>query len=80
MATTVSIWWPQTLAGILTGITNTASEGINQAIKTNARCAYGYRNPTNQRLRARCATTQKARGHLTTRTSGRHAQPRPSQR
>ncbi len=76
LATTVSTWWPQILAGIATGITNAASEGINRAIKTDARCAYGYRNPANQRLRARCATTRRARGHLTAQTSGRHAQPR----
>ncbi|WP_159064598.1 hypothetical protein [Streptomyces olivochromogenes] len=25
---------------------------------------YGFRNPGNQRLRARCATTRRARGHL----------------
>lgn len=80
LATTISTWWPQILAGIVTGITNAASEGINRAIKTDARCAYGYRNPANQRLRACCATTRRARGHLTTQTSGRHAQPRPSQR
>jgi len=33
-------------------------------IKTVARDAYGFRNPANQRLRTRCATTRKARGHL----------------
>lgn len=76
LATTVSVWWPQILAGMLTGITNAASEGVNRAIKTDARCAYGYRNPVNQRLRARCATTRRTRGHLTTRTSGPHGQRR----
>jgi transposase len=82
LATTVSTWWPEILAGITTGITNAASEGINRAIKTDARCAYGYRNPANQRLRARAATTRRARGHLTTRTSGPHSQlrsPKPRQ-
>jgi transposase len=76
LATTVSTWWPEILAGITTGITNAASEGINRAIKTDARCAYGYRNPANQRLRARAATTRRARGHLTTHTSGPHSQQR----
>lgn len=38
--------------------------------------ASGYRNPANQRLRACCATTRRSRGHLTTRTSGKHGQPR----
>ncbi|HEY1715269.1 MAG TPA: ISL3 family transposase [Solirubrobacteraceae bacterium] len=76
LAGTVSTWWPEILAAITTGVTNAGSEGTNRVIKTDARCAYGYRNPANQRLRARAATTRRARGHLTTRTSGPHAQPR----
>jgi transposase len=76
LATTVSTWWPEILAAISTGVTNAGSEGTNRVIKTDARCAFGYRNPANQRLRARAATTRRARGHLTTRTSGPHAQPR----
>jgi transposase len=63
LATTVEMWWPQILAFLHTGITNANSEGTNRAIKTVARDAYGFRNPNNQRLRTRCATTQKARGH-----------------
>jgi transposase len=78
LAGTISTWWPEILAAITTGITNAASEGVNRLIKTDARSAFGYRNPANQRLRARCATTRRARGHLATRTSGRHAQPRRS--
>lgn len=80
LATTVSTWWPQICAAITTGVTNAASEGVNRLIKTDARCAFGYRNPANQRLRARCATTRRARGHLTTHTSGRHSQPRKHSR
>lgn len=57
LAIRVSTWWPEILAGISTGTTNAASEGFNRLIKTGARCAFGYRNPANQRLRARCATT-----------------------
>ena len=76
LATTVSTWWPEILAAITTGVTNAGSEGTNRVIKTDARCAYGYHNPANQRRRTRCATTRRARGHLETRTSGRHAQPR----
>lgn len=64
LATTVSTWWPHIPAAITTGVTNAASEGINRLIKTDARCAYSYRNPANQRLRARCATTRRTRGHL----------------
>lgn len=78
LATTVSTWWPQILAAITTGVTNAASEGINRLIKTDARCAFGYRNPANQRLRARCATIRRARGRLRRHTSGRHNQPRRS--
>lgn len=76
LAGTVSTWWPQIEAAIVSGVSNAGSEGINRSIKTDARTAYGYRNPANQRLRARCATTRRARGHLTTHTSGRHNQPR----
>ena len=79
LANTISTWWPQILAAITTGITNAASEGINRLIKTDARTAFGYRNPAHQRLRARCATTRRARGHLTTRVSGRHGRHRQPQ-
>ncbi|MFI6333155.1 transposase [Micromonospora chersina] len=64
LATTVQTWWPEILAFIRTGITNAGSEGTNRVIKTVARDAYGFRNPVNQRLRTRCATTRRARGHL----------------
>ena len=76
LATTVSTWWPEILTGITSGITNAGSEGVNRVIKTDARCAYGYHNPANQRLRTRTATTRRTRGSLTTRTSGPHSQPR----
>jgi transposase len=76
LAGTVSTWWPQILAAITTGVTNAGTEGTNRVIKTDARCAFGYRNPANQRLRARATTTRRARGHLTTHTSGPHARPR----
>ena len=46
------------------GITNAGSEGTNRVIKTVARDAYGFRNPENQRLRTRTATTRRHRGHL----------------
>jgi transposase len=42
----------------------TLAEDTNRVIKTIARDAYGFRNPGNQRLRTRCATTRRARGHL----------------
>ncbi|MFD8001347.1 transposase [Streptomyces mirabilis] len=64
LATTVETWWPEILAFLHTGITNVGSEGTNRVIKTIARDAYGFRSPGNQRLRTRCATTRRARGHL----------------
>lgn len=64
LAATVELWWPEILAFLRTGITNAGSEGTNRVIKTIARDAYGFRNPVNQRLRTRTATTRKARGHL----------------
>ena len=64
LASTVQTWWPEILAFLHTGITNAGSEGTNRVIKTVARDAYGFRNPVNQRLRTRCATTRRARGHL----------------
>jgi transposase len=64
LATTVQTWWPEILTFLHTGITNAGSEGTNRVIKTLARDAYGFRNPVNQRLRTRTATTRKARGHL----------------
>jgi hypothetical protein len=45
-------------------ITNAGSEGTNRVIKTLGRDAYGFRNPENQRLRTRTATTRRHRGHL----------------
>jgi transposase len=59
LAGTVETWWPQILAFLHTGITNAGSEGTNRVIKTIARDAYGFRNPVNQRLRTRTATTRK---------------------
>jgi transposase len=56
LARTIQAWWPQIEAFIHTGITNAASEGVNRLIKLEARNAFGFRNPTNQRLRSRCAS------------------------
>jgi transposase len=61
LATTVQAWWPQIEAFIHTGVTNAASEGVNRLIKLEARHAFGFRNPVNQRLRSRCASIRAAR-------------------
>jgi len=60
LAGTIEAWWPQIEAFILTGITNAASEGVNRLIKLEARNAFGFRNPVNQRLRSRCASARAA--------------------
>jgi hypothetical protein len=62
LATTIQTWWTCIEAFLHTKITNAASEGCNRVVKLDARNAYGYRNPANQRLRTRCATTRRARG------------------
>jgi transposase len=66
LAATIEAWWPQIEAFLLTGVTNAASEGINRLIKLEARNAFGFRNPMNQRLRSRCASI---------RATGRPAKP-----
>ena len=64
LATTIEQWWPHIEQFIHTGISNATSEGVNRVVKLTDRNAYGFRNPINQRLRVRCATTRRARGHL----------------
>jgi hypothetical protein len=64
LARTIQTWWPPIEAFLHTKITNAASEGYNRVVKLDARNAYGYRSPENQRLRTRCATTRRARGCL----------------
>ncbi|EST21525.1 hypothetical protein N566_27430 [Streptomycetaceae bacterium MP113-05] len=66
LAATIDRWWPEIAAFITTGHTNAKSEGINRVIKLVARAAFGFRNAENQRLRTRCVTTRRARGHLHT--------------
>jgi transposase len=64
LARTIQTWWSAIEAFLHTKITNAASEGYNRVVKLDARNAYGYRSPENQRLRTRCATTRRARGCL----------------
>ncbi|MDX3522709.1 ISL3 family transposase [Streptomyces scabiei] len=66
LAATVDHWWPEIEAFIGTGHSNAKSEGINRVIKLVARHAFGFRNADSQRLRTRCVTTRRARGHLRT--------------
>jgi len=64
MAATIERWWPYIEPFLHTKITNAASEGYNRVVRLDARNAYGYRNPHNQRLRTRCVTTRRTRGCL----------------
>jgi transposase len=70
LAKTVSRWENEIVAAVLTGVTNSVSESLNRLAKLEARLAYGFRNPVNQRRRVRIACT---RG---TRRRSRHAAAR----
>jgi len=65
LAATIETWWLHSEAFIHSKITNARSEGYDRVVKLDARNAFGYRNPANQRLRTRCATIRRARGCLT---------------
>ena len=61
LARTVSRWENEIVAAVLTGVTNSTSESLNRLAKLEARLAYGFRNPANQRRRVRIACTRGAR-------------------
>ena len=58
LARTISRWEDEITAAVLTGITNATSESLNRLAKLEARLAYGFRNPANQRRRVRIACTR----------------------
>jgi transposase len=60
-AHTLNTWRQEIINSVLTGASNAGSEGVNRIQKLDARTAFGYRNPTNQRRRARTATLRSAR-------------------
>ena len=62
LARTVSRWEDEIVCAVLTGVTNATSESLNRLAKLEARLAYGFRNPANQRRRVRIACT-RARRH-----------------
>ena len=68
LARTISRWEEEIVTAILTGVTNAQSESLNRIAKLEARQAYGFRNPANQRRRVRTACTRgtrrKPRSHL----------------
>jgi transposase len=50
--TTLRNWWEEILAYFIEGVTNGFVEGLNGALRTIMRIAFGYRNFENFRLRA----------------------------
>jgi transposase len=58
LAKTISRWEDQIVCAVLTGVTNATSESLNRLAKLEARLAYGFRNPRNQRRRVRIACTR----------------------
>jgi transposase len=61
LAATVEAWWPAIEAGLLTGYSNSRSEGYNRLAKHQGRNAFGFRNPVNQRRRIRWSCTRQYR-------------------
>jgi Transposase len=61
LARTISRWEDEIVAAVLTGVTNARSEALNRLAKLEARMAYSFRNPANQRRRVRIACTRTAR-------------------
>jgi len=71
-------------AAVTAGITNATSESLNRLAKLEARQAYGFRNPLNQRRRVRIACTRGYRRQSRTATlkactSGSRTEPDPGQ-
>jgi transposase len=58
LAKTISRWENEITAAVVTGWTNATSESLNRLAKLEARLAYGFRNPRNQRRRVRIACTR----------------------
>jgi transposase len=61
LARTISRWEDEIVCAVLTGVTNATSESLNRLAKLEARLAYGFRNPANQRRRVRIACTRGRR-------------------
>lgn len=60
-ARTLDTWREEIINSVLIGASNAASEGVNRIQKLDARKSAGYRNPANQRRRARVATLRSNR-------------------
>jgi transposase len=62
LARTVSKWEDEIVAAVLMGVTNARSESLNRIAKLEARQAYSFGNPANQRRRVRIACTRGRSG------------------
>jgi len=71
LARTISRWEDEIVCAVLTGVTNATSESLNRLAKLEARLAYGFRNPANQRRRVRIACTRGTRRRSRTATTKR---------
>jgi transposase len=69
LAGTIARWENEIVTAVITGVTNATSESLNRLAKLEARHAYGFRNPANQRRRVRIACTRGTR-RPSTRTTG----------
>jgi transposase len=70
LARTVSRWENEIVAAVLTGVSNARSEALNRIAKLEARQAYSFRSPANQRRRVRTACT-RGHGRIPARTKSR---------
>ena len=68
LAATISRWQDEITAAVITGVTNATAESLNRLAKLEARQAYGFRNPLNQRRRVRIACTRGYRRRSRTAT------------
>jgi transposase len=69
LANTIARWENEIVTAVVTGVTNATAESLNRLAKLEARHAYGFRNPANQRRRVRIACTRGTR-RPSTRTTG----------
>jgi transposase len=69
LASTIARWENEIVTAVTAGVTNATAESLNRLAKLEARHAYGFRNPANQRRRVRIACTRGTR-----RPSGPHRQ------
>jgi transposase len=69
LARTISRWEEGIVAAVLTGVSNATAESLNRIAKLEARQAYSFRNPANQRRRVRTACTRgRSRAHALARS------------